>query len=151
MDIAIGGGVESISKVQTAAARCASPPTRELIAMHKDIYMPMLGTAEVVAKRYNISREAQDEYALQSQQRTAAAQAAGKFDDEIVAVHRDDGRRQQGNKEVSYKDVTRQGRGQPRRHHARRPVKPEARDGPGPTITAGNASQLVRRIARPAC
>ena len=54
--------------------------------MHKDVYMPMLGTAEVVAKRYNISRERQDEYALQSQQRTAAAQAAGRFDDEIVPV-----------------------------------------------------------------
>jgi acetyl-CoA C-acetyltransferase len=59
-------------------------PDRELLEMHPHIYMPMLSTAEVVAKRYGISREAQDEYSLQSQQRTAAAQAAGKFDDEIV-------------------------------------------------------------------
>src|SRR3546814_10466867 len=61
-------------------------PDPELLAMHSDIYMPMLQTAEVVAKRYNISREVMDEYALQSQQRTAAAQATGKFDDEIVPV-----------------------------------------------------------------
>ena len=54
--------------------------------MHKDVYMPMIGTAEVVGKRYGIGRDRQDAYALQSQQRTAAAQAAGKFDDEIVPV-----------------------------------------------------------------
>jgi len=53
---------------------------KALVAQHKHIYMPMLQTAEVVAKRYNISREAQDQYALQSQQRTAAAQEAGRFD-----------------------------------------------------------------------
>src|SRR3546814_2948742 len=76
----------------TGVQTCALPicgkvfiePDAELIAMHKDVYMPMIGTAEVVAKRYNIGREAQDEYSLQSQQRTAAAQAAGKYDDEIV-------------------------------------------------------------------
>src|SRR3546814_5828523 len=84
MDITIGGGVESISLVQTPQMRVAPDP--ELLAMHSDIYMPMLQTAEVVAKRYNISREVMDEYALQSQQRTAAAQATGKFDDEIVPV-----------------------------------------------------------------
>ena len=82
MDITIGGGVESISLVQTPQMRVAPDP--ELIAMHRDVYMPMLQTAEVVAKRYNISRDVMDEYALKSQQRTAAAQAAGKFDDEIV-------------------------------------------------------------------
>src|SRR5688572_12444610 len=82
MPICVAGGVESISMVQTPEMRLGADP--ELIAMHKDVYMPMIGTAEVVAKRYGISRAAMDEYALQSQQRTAAAQAAGAFDDEIV-------------------------------------------------------------------
>src|SRR3546814_1760575 len=63
MDITIGGGVESISLVQTPQMRVAPDP--ELLAMHSDIYMPMLQTAEVVAKRYNISREVMDESALQ--------------------------------------------------------------------------------------
>ena len=58
----------------------------ELLAMHKDIYMPMLQTAEVVAARYNVSRDAMDEYGLQSQQRAAAAYEAGKFEDELVSV-----------------------------------------------------------------
>ncbi len=84
MDVAIGGGVESISMVQTPQMRVA--PDKQLLAMHNDIYMPMLQTAETVAKRYGIGREAQDAYGLQSQQRTAAAQAAGKFDDEIVPM-----------------------------------------------------------------
>src|SRR3546814_18803516 len=54
--------------------------------MQKDVYMPMIGTAEVVAKRYGIARDRQEAYALQSQQRTAAAQQAGRFDDEIIPV-----------------------------------------------------------------
>ena len=70
--------------VQTPEMRIAPDPS--LIAMHKHIYMPMLQTAETVAQRYGISRERQDEYALKSQQRTAAAQAAGRFNDEIVPV-----------------------------------------------------------------
>jgi acetyl-CoA C-acetyltransferase len=61
-------------------------PDSELLAMVPDIYMPMLQTAEVVAKRYSISRERQDAYGLRSQQRTAQAQAAGAFDDEIIPV-----------------------------------------------------------------
>lgn len=84
MDVVVAGGVESISMVQTKEMRVEPDP--ELVAMHKDIYMPMLQTAEIVAQRYGISREQQDEYGLQSQQRTAAAQAAGKFDDEIVPM-----------------------------------------------------------------
>ena len=86
MNIAIGGGVEHISLVQNEhqnGFRAADP---NLIKMHKDIYMPMLQTAEVVAKRYNVSRDVQDEYGFQSQQRTAAAQEAGLFEDEIVEV-----------------------------------------------------------------
>ena len=84
MDVVAAGGQESISLVQTPEMRVA--PDRALIEMHNNIYMPMLQTAEVVAKRYNISRDAMDEYALQSQQRTAAAQSAGYFDAEIVPV-----------------------------------------------------------------
>ena len=84
MDVVLAGGLESISLVQTPALRVDID--RELVAMHDDAYMAMIDTAEVVAKRYAISRERQDAYALQSQQRTAAAQAAGKFDREIVPV-----------------------------------------------------------------
>ena len=84
MDVTIGGGVESISLVQTPQMRVAPDP--ELLAMHNDIYMPMLQTAEIVAQRYGISRDAMDEYGYRSQMRTAEAQAAGKFDDEIVPV-----------------------------------------------------------------
>src|SRR3546814_3319397 len=84
MDGVVAGGVESISMVQTKEMRATPDP--ELLAMVPDIYMPMLQTAEVVAKRYSISRERQDGYGLLSQQRTAEAQAAGVFDTEIVPV-----------------------------------------------------------------
>ena len=104
MDVAIGGGVDSISLVQTPKMNVAPDP--ELIAMHKTIYMPMLQTAEIVASRYGISRDAMDEYALQSQQRTAAAQAAGKFDDEIVPVTATMAIVNKETKDVSYKEVT---------------------------------------------
>ena len=91
-------------------------PDPELLAMHKDVYMPMIDTAEVVGKRYGISRERQDEYALQSQQRTAAAQAAGRFDDEIVPVTATMAVKDKETGEISMKEVTLdQGRGQPRR------------------------------------
>jgi acetyl-CoA C-acetyltransferase len=84
MDVVLAGGVESISLVQTSALRIDIDP--ELLAMRDDAYMTMIDTAEVVAGRYGISRERQDAYALQSQQRTAAAQAAGRFAEEIVPV-----------------------------------------------------------------
>ena len=84
MDVVVAGGVESISLVQTSALRIDTDP--ELLAMVPDIYMPMLQTAEVVAKRYGIGREQQDAYSLRSQQLTAQAQAAGAFADEIVPV-----------------------------------------------------------------
>src|SRR5215213_5275021 len=84
MPVCVAGGVESISMVQTAEMRLGADP--ELVAMHKNVYMPMIGTAETVGRRYSIPRERQDAYALQSQQRTAAAQAAGRVDDEIIEV-----------------------------------------------------------------
>ncbi len=86
MQITVAGGLESISLVQTPAMnldRAQDPWLRE----HRpDIYMSMLETAEIVAERYGVSRERQDAYALQSQQRTAAAQANGRFDAEIVPL-----------------------------------------------------------------
>ncbi len=86
LDVAVAGGLESISLVQNEHMNMHRATDPNLVAMHENIYMPMIDTAEVVAKRYEVSREAQDEYALQSQQRTAAAQASGKLDDEIVPM-----------------------------------------------------------------
>ncbi|HWB50596.1 MAG TPA: acetyl-CoA C-acyltransferase, partial [Stellaceae bacterium] len=85
MQVAIGGGVESISLVQNEHLNRYRAQDAELIARAPAIYMTMIETAETVAARYGVSREAQDEYALRSQQRTAAAQQAGRFDDEIAA------------------------------------------------------------------
>ena len=86
MDIVVGGGVESISLVQNEHRNKHRARDPWLTAHKPDIYMPMLHTAEVVAERYGVSRESQDEFALLSQQRTAAAQAAGRFDQEIVPL-----------------------------------------------------------------
>jgi acetyl-CoA C-acetyltransferase len=83
MDVVVAGGVESISLAQTPALRIEHDPA--LLEMNPGVAMPMISTAEVVATRYGISRERCDEYALCSQQRTAAAQAAGRFDAEIIA------------------------------------------------------------------
>ncbi len=141
MDIAIGGGVESISMVQTPQMRVA--PDKQLIAMHPDIYMPMLQTAETVAKRYGISRDVQDAYGLQSQQRTAAAQAAGKFDDEIVALSATMNVVDKATKEVSTKDVTLSKDEGNRADTTLEGLEAlQAVVGPDGVITAGNASQL---------
>jgi acetyl-CoA C-acetyltransferase len=86
MSIVVGGGVESISLVQNEHYNRYRAEDPNVLAAAPDIYMSMLQTAEVVTKRYGISRERQDEYALQSQQRTAEGQARGAFDDEIVPV-----------------------------------------------------------------
>ena len=86
MEVVVGGGLESISLVQNEHMNMHRLVDEELVAMHKDIYMPMLQTAEVVAKRYNIARDVMDEYGLQSQQRVAAAYEAGKYADEITPV-----------------------------------------------------------------
>ncbi|WP_294338407.1 acetyl-CoA C-acyltransferase [uncultured Sphingomonas sp.] len=140
MDIAIGGGVESISLVQTPQMRVNPDP--ELLAMVPDIYMPMLQTAEVVGKRYGISRDRCDEYALQSQQRTAAAQAAGKFDDEIVPVTATMNVVNKETKEVSTKEVTLskdEGNRADTTLEGLKSLNPVLPEG---SVTAGNASQL---------
>ena len=146
-DIVVGGGVESVSLVQTAEMRAKSDPW--LKANKPDMYMSMLETAETVADRYNISREAQDEYALQSQQRTAAAQEAGKLDDEIVPLVTTMLVQDRETKEISEKQVTLA------KDEGNRPstalenlagLNPVFKDGlvikEGGFITAGNASQL---------
>ena len=149
MEVVIGGGVESISLVQNQNMRTdrARDPW---IQEHKpELYMSMLETAEIVAERYNVSREDQDEYALKSQQRTAAAQQAGKFDDEIVPLTSTMGVMDKETKEVSFKEVTLE------KDEGNRPsttleslqgLNPVFKDGmvvkAGAHITAGNASQL---------
>ena len=85
-DILVGSGVESISLVQMGGINLAHFTEEHLLAVKPALWMTMIETAEVVAERYGISRERQDQYALQSQQRTAAAQAAGKYKDEIVPL-----------------------------------------------------------------
>ncbi|MET0247038.1 MAG: acetyl-CoA C-acyltransferase, partial [Sphingomonas sp.] len=140
MDITIGGGVESISLVQTPQMRVA--PDYELLAIHKDVYMPMLQTAEVVAKRYNISRDVMDEYGFQSQQRTAAAQAAGLFDQEIIPVTATMNIVNKETKEVTTKEVTLTKDEGNRPETTLEGLKALQTVIPGGTITAGNASQL---------
>jgi acetyl-CoA C-acetyltransferase len=140
VDIMAAGGQESISMVQTPEMRVS--PDRSLMEMHPNIYMPMLQTAEVVAKRYNISRDAMDEYALQSQQRTAAAQAAGLFDSEIVPVTTIMNVVNKETKEVSQHEVTiakDEGNRADTQLAGLQGLNPVI---PGGTITAGNASQL---------
>ena len=141
MDIVAAGGQDSISMVQTPEMRVSGDPS--LIAMHKDIYMPMLGTAETVARRYGISREAQDEYALRSQQRTAAAQAEGRLAAEIVPVTVQMGVKDKETGAISMHEVTID------KDEGNRPettleglasLNPVL--GPDTHITAGNASQL---------
>jgi acetyl-CoA C-acetyltransferase len=85
-DIAVGGGVESISLVQMGGINLKHFTEEHLLKVKPALWMTMIETAEIVAERYGVSRERQDQYALQSQQRTAAAQAAGKYKDEIVAL-----------------------------------------------------------------
>lgn len=141
MDIVVAGGVESISLVQTGEMRLGPDP--ELLSMHNGVYMPMIDTAEIVGNRYGISRERCDEFALRSQQRTAAAQAAGKFDDEIIPVTAKMAVKNKETGEVSMQEVTLD------RDEGNRPettldglAKLEPVRGPDKVVTAGNASQL---------
>ncbi|MBC2778430.1 acetyl-CoA C-acyltransferase [Parasphingopyxis marina] len=141
MDVVVAGGLESISLVQTKEMRVQPDP--ELLAMHKDVYMPMLGTAETVAKRYDISREAMDEYSLESQRRTAAAQEAGKFDDEIIETTTTKVNVDKETGETSQEEVTiskDEGNRPSTTLEGLQALQPVM--GPGMTITAGNASQL---------
>ena len=140
--VAIGGGVESISLTQqNLNMKHLIEP--ELQKICPALWMPMINTADIVADRYGISREKQDEYSLQSQQRTAAAQTEGKFNDEIIAVSTKMDVINKETKEVSIEDVTVD------KDECNRPqttleslasLMPVM--GPDKYITAGNASQL---------
>jgi acetyl-CoA C-acetyltransferase len=141
MDVCVAGGVESISLVQTPEMRVGPDP--ELLSMHNGVYMPMINTAEVVGTRYTVSRERQDQYALRSQQRTAAAQAAGRFDEEIVPVTARMAVKNKETGETSMKEVTLtkdEGNRPDTTIEGLRALQPVM--GPEAMITAGNASQL---------
>ena len=141
-DIMVAGGLESISLVQNEHVNMHRVIDKNLIAKHEHIYMQMLDTAEVVANRYNVTREQQDAYALQSQQRTAVAQQAGKYDDEIAPLTSSMGVMDRETGKISFKDVTLE------KDEGNRPetnleglagLKTVRENG---FITAGNASQL---------
>ena len=141
MDVVVGGGLDSISLVQNDKMNMHRAADPELLAMHPHIYMPMLQTAETVAKRYNISRDVMDEYGLQSQQRTAAGYEAGKFADELVSVSCTKLVMNKETGETSEQQVTVSA------DEGLRPTTAEGLAGlktviDGGTITAGNASQL---------
>ena len=142
MDVVIGGGLESISLAQTQKMNLDRYVDKNLVLKHKHIYMPMLQTAEVVGKKYNVSRESQDVYSLESQMRTAKAQKEGKFDQEIFSVTTSMGVMNKETKEVSFVENTLS------KDEGNRPttnleglssLKPVIEGG---LITAGNASQL---------
>ena len=141
--IAIGGGLESVSLVQNEHMNSFHQRDRWLMQHKPDIYMAMIDTAEVVAKRYGISREAQDAFALESQRRTAAARDAGRFDAEIVPITTTMAVMDKTTKEVSYREVTIAADEGPRPQTTAEglagltPVR-----GEGAFVTAGNASQL---------
>ena len=143
MPIVVAAGLESISLVQNDTFELMGKAKDDSVTSESEhAYMPMLQTAEIVAKRYNISREAQDEYALQSQQRTAAAQEAGKFDEELVPMKSTKAVVNKETREVTYEEVLLE------KDEGNRPgTTLENLQGLNPVIdagciTAGNASQL---------
>jgi acetyl-CoA C-acetyltransferase len=143
VEIAVAGGGESVSLVQNDHMNKFHAVDPELIKIKADVYMPMLDTAEVVAKRYGISRERQDEYSLESQRRTAAAQQGGRFNDELVPIKTSMGVFDKASGAVSFKDITlAQDEGPRPETTAEGLAGLKAVRGEGYTITAGNASQL---------
>jgi acetyl-CoA C-acetyltransferase len=141
---AIGGGVESISLVQLSGhANRYRITEEELMKTKPALWMPMIETADIVAKRYEVARDYQDEYALRSQQRIAAAQAGGLFNDEIVPLATKMKVVNKETKAESIVDAT------VTKDECNRPdttleglAKLEPVRGPGNFVTAGNASQL---------
>lgn len=148
MNIVIGGGVESISLVQNEHRNTHRALDPWLSREKPSLYMSMLETAEIVAERYGISRDEQDEFALLSQRRTAVAQQAGLFDEEIVsfsgrrttpegpdtpaAVQEFTLRKDEGSRASTTRDAL----------SRLRPVLPDGKVSAASTVTAGNASQL---------
>ena len=141
MDIVVAGGVESISLVQTAEFRVEIDPNVTEHAQHA--YMPMIETADLVAEKYKVTRESQDEYSLQSQKRTAAAQETNVYKDEIISTTTSKLVKDRETGEVSEQEVTLE------KDEGNRPeTNLEGLSslvpvyGEGKFITAGNASQL---------
>ena len=138
----LAGGIECISQVKAAASQGAE--REPWLNDHKpEIYMAMIDTADIVAERYGVTREMQDEYALSSQQRTAEAQAAGKFADEIISVTTTMGMKDKETGQITTHEVT------VNKDECNRPSTTleglqglEPVRGPDKFITAGNASQL---------
>jgi acetyl-CoA C-acetyltransferase len=143
-DVMIGGGAESISLVQNDMNLKFF--TEEWLLRHQaDLFMPMIDTANLVAKRYKVSREAQDEYSLQSQQRTAAAQAAGKLDDEIVPLGawKYEQNKETGEVKEVFETLTKdEGNRADTTLEGLAKLKSAVMLDPKSTITAGNSSQL---------
>ena len=148
-DIAVGGGVESISLVQTKHKNSYRAVSEAAIAQAPEAYIQMIETAEIVGERYKVSRESQDIYSAQSQARTATAQTAGKFDDEIVPLPSTMVVKNRETGEISQQDVVLE------KDEGNRPgttaeglsgLNPVWKDGQfvkeGKHITVGNASQL---------
>ena len=140
--VVVAGGIDSISLVQNDKMNGFRAPDPWIRDNKPDLHMPMIDTAEVVAKRYNVTREQQDEYGLQSQQRTAAGQEAGAFDDEIITMNATKMILDRATGDISFGEV------ELSQDEGNRPsttieglsgLKPVRENG---TITAGNASQL---------
>ena len=142
VEIAVAGGGESISLVQNEHANKFHAVDPELVKIKGDVYMAMLDTAEVVSKRYGISREKQDEYSLESQRRTAAAQQGGRFKDEIAPMTTKMAVADKVTKEISFKDITLSQDEGPRPETTAEGLAGLKPVREGGTITAGNASQL---------
>ena len=138
----IAGGLESISLVQNDHRNTFRLLDKTLTGPAADVYMPMIDTAEVVAKRYGISRERQDEYGLESQRRVAAAREAGKFTDEIAPIKTRMAVIDKETKEVSHRDVEIAHDEGPRPETTAEGLAGLKPVREGGTITAGNASQL---------
>ncbi len=149
LDVAVAGGVESISLVQNKHKNSYRAVSQRVLEASPTAYIQMIETAETVADRYNISREAQDEYSFQSQQRTAAAQAAGAFDDELAPLSSIKTVYDRETKETSHKEVHLthdEGNRPGTTLEGLQSLQPVFSDGKfiqqGQHITAGNASQL---------
>jgi|TARA_R110002124_G_scaffold61962_4_gene169543 acetyl-CoA C-acetyltransferase len=142
LPVAVAGGLESISLVRDSAMK--NEVKEDWLLEHKpEMWIPMIDTADLVAERYGVTRAAQDEYSLESQMRTAAAQQAGKFDDEIVPLTTRMLVKNRETGEVTEQEVTLD------KDEGNRPTttlealaKLDPVMGPGKFVTAGNASQL---------
>ncbi|MBT7611650.1 MAG: acetyl-CoA C-acyltransferase, partial [Rhodospirillaceae bacterium] len=143
VDVAVAGGVEQVSLVQNEHMNHYKEKEDWLMEHKPDLWIPMIDTADIVSQRYGVSRDVQDAYALQSQQRTAAGQEAGRFDDEIVPITTIKLVQDKETKEISEQEVTLS------KDEGNRPTTTlEGLSGLKPVmgedkfVTAGNASQL---------